>query len=237
MLEKYKKEAETELKLTKEQLRRERDSEIEKLIVKMSEEQAGWKKENELKNIENEKTIRLKYLDELKGMKKVELDLKEQAEHVKIVKNSLEAKVDELNRKILKYEEEKQIWRDTKFKDERRHKEELETTKASLLKLEALIKQSESEWLRKHNRIELEVEDLRELNKKLREDHASALESLNRDHQQELETIEQTVRKTVDKKNQMIEGLRTQLKEEIEERENLKSKFERHRTNLVNALE
>jgi len=45
MLSKFKKESEVELKLTKEQLRRERDIEIEKLIIKMSEEQTSWKKE------------------------------------------------------------------------------------------------------------------------------------------------------------------------------------------------
>jgi len=237
MLDKFKKEAEGELKLTKEQLKRERDSEIEKLIVKMSEEQSSWKKECELKNIENEKAVRLKYLEELKGMKKVELDLKEQIENVKIVKNSLEAKVDELNRKILKYEDEKQSTRDIKFKEERRAKEESDSLKNSVSKLEQSIKQLESEWLRKYNRVELEVEDLRELNKKLRDDHTKHLEDLTREHQNELETIEITVRKTVDKKNQMIEGLRAQIKDEIEEKQNLKGKFEKHRNNLVNALE
>jgi len=78
---------------------------------------------------------------------------------------------------------------------------------------------------------------LRDLNKNLRDGHAKNLESLTRDHQNELETIEITVRKTVDKKNQMIEGLRDQIKQEIEEKQNLKGKFEKHRNNLVNALE
>lgn len=60
MLSKFKKESDVELKLTKEQLRRERDIEIEKLIIKMSEEQTSWKKEYEVKSSENEKSIRLK---------------------------------------------------------------------------------------------------------------------------------------------------------------------------------
>jgi len=35
----------------------------------------------------------------------------------------------------------------------------------------------------------------------------------------------------------MIEGLRAQLKNEQEDKENMKSKFDKHRMNLVNALE
>jgi len=115
----------------------------------MSEEQSSWKRECELKNIENDKAVRLKYLDELKGMKKVELDLKEQVENVKIVKNSLEIKVDDLNKKILKYEDEKQFSRDNKFKEERRAKEEIDSLKTNVNKLEQSLKLAESEWLRK----------------------------------------------------------------------------------------
>lgn len=102
MLSKFKKENEAELKLTKEQLRRERDIEIEKLIVKMSEEQTSWKKGFEVKSAENEKAIRLKYLDDLKEGKRLELDLREQLEQTKGFKLKLEEKITELNKKILK---------------------------------------------------------------------------------------------------------------------------------------
>lgn len=60
MISKFKKESEVEISLTKDQLKRERDSEIEKIIIKLSEEQNKFKKEQEFKNVENEKIIRSK---------------------------------------------------------------------------------------------------------------------------------------------------------------------------------
>lgn len=52
MISKFKKESEVEISLTKDQLKRERDSEIEKIIIKLSEEQNKFKKEQEFKNVE-----------------------------------------------------------------------------------------------------------------------------------------------------------------------------------------
>lgn len=117
MLSKFKKEADAELKLTKEQLRRERDIEIEKLIVKMSEEQTSWKKQFEVKSAENEKAIRLKYLDDLKESKRLELDIREQLEQTKGFKLNLEDKITELNKKILKYEQDKKDLKDAHTKE------------------------------------------------------------------------------------------------------------------------
>jgi len=62
-------------------------------------------------------------------------------------------------------------------------------------------------------------------------------DELKREHQEELETIENSVRKTIEKKNQMIEGLRSQLEDSETEKQHLKNKFEKHRNNLVSALE
>lgn len=98
-------------------------------------------------------------------------------------------------------------------------------------------KQLESEYIRKNNRLELEVEDLRELNNSLKGDYTRSIDRLKDEHQKELETIEVSIKKTIEKKNAMIEGLRAQLKNEQDDKENMKSKFDKHRMNLVNALE
>eukprot|EP00801_Mesodinium_rubrum_P000699 Mrub_00699.p1 GENE.Mrub_00699~~Mrub_00699.p1 ORF type:complete len:647 (+),score=190.29 Mrub_00699:866-2806(+) len=237
MLSKFRKEADAELKLTKEQLRRERDIEIEKLIVKMSEEQTSWKKQFEVKSAENEKAIRLKYLDDLKESKRVELDIREQLEQTKEFKLKLEDKITDLNKKILRYEQDKKDTKDAHSKDIIALKNELSELKALVDSKDNKTKQLESEYIRKNNRLELEVEDLRELNNSLKGDYSRSIDNIKEEHQKELETIEISIKKTIEKKNAMIEGLKSQLKNEQEEKENMKSKFDKHRMNLVNALE
>lgn len=77
MLPKFKKENEAELHLANEQLSRERDIEIKKMIVKISEDQTSWKKVFEIKSAGNEEAIKIKYLDELEESKRLEQDLRE----------------------------------------------------------------------------------------------------------------------------------------------------------------
>ena len=76
MLSKFKKENEAELHLANEQLSRERDIEIKKMIVKISEDQTSWKKVFEIKSAGNEEAIKIKYLDELEESKRLEQDLR-----------------------------------------------------------------------------------------------------------------------------------------------------------------
>ena len=117
MLSKLKKENEAELKLTKEQLRRERDIEIDKLNLKISEEQTICNKMFEIKSVGHEKAIKLKYLDDKKESKRIEQVSKEQLEQNKGFKLKLEVKITDLNKKIDKSEQDKKDSKESQTKD------------------------------------------------------------------------------------------------------------------------
>ena len=117
MLSKLKKENEAELKLTKEQLRRERDIEIDKLNLKISEEQTICKKVFEIKSVGHEKEIKLKYLDDKKENKRIEQVSKEQLEQNKGFKLKLEVKITDLNKNFDKSEQDKEDLKESQTKD------------------------------------------------------------------------------------------------------------------------
>jgi len=117
MLSKLKKENEAELKLTKEQLRRERDIEIDKLNLKISEEQTICKKVFEIKSVGHEKEIKLKYLDDKKESKRIEQVSKEQLEQNKGFKLKLEVKITDLNKNFDKSEQDKEDLKESQTKD------------------------------------------------------------------------------------------------------------------------
>ena len=117
MLSKLKKENEAELKLTQEQLRRERDIEIDKLNLKISEEQTICKKVFEIKSVGHEKEIKLKYLDDKKENKRIEQVSKEQLEQNKGFKLKLEVKITDLNKNFDKSEQDKEDLKESQTKD------------------------------------------------------------------------------------------------------------------------
>ena len=117
MLSKLKKENEAELKLTKEQLRRERDIEIDKLNLKISEEQTICKKVFEIKSVGHEKAIKLFYLDDKKESKRIEQVSKEQLEQNKGFKLKLEVKITDLNKNFDKSEQDKEDLKESQTKD------------------------------------------------------------------------------------------------------------------------
>ena len=78
---------------------------------------------------------------------------------------------------------------------------------------------------------------MRELNNSLNCNKIKNIDKLKDEHQKELDTIELNIKKIIENKCVMKEKLKAQLKNEQHDNENTKSKFDKHRMNLISALE
>lgn len=106
----------------------------------------------------------------MKESKRLELEIREQLEQTKGFKLNLEGRITELNKKILRYEQDKKDLKDSHNKNIISLKNETSELKTEIELRENKTRQLESEYIRKNNRLELEVEDLRELNNSLKGD-------------------------------------------------------------------